>query len=188
MPRSISTATATLSTNTQQHFQHLFFGRFLAPDGVTVEDLALTDCTHNLEYGSVTYLAAGPLLSFESVQESLDQRVSDMSFQLSGLDSTLLTILKDYNLTGDPVSLYRVWLDSSGAIAGAVTLFEGKSDGGQYVQQGDQIGITLNASDYFADFNRVAGRRCNPNDMREFFPTDDSMNFVANLQTKVIKW
>ena len=187
MPRTISTATATLSTGVQQHFQHLFFGRFIAPDG-SFEDLAITDNTYDLVYGSVTYLAAGGLLSFDTVAEALDQRVSDMTFQLTGLDVTAMQVALNYNLVGDAVSLYRVWLDATGAIAGAVTLFEGKSNGGQIVQTGDTVQITLNASDFFADFNRVAGRRCNPNDMREFFPGDDSMNFVALSQNRVINW
>lgn len=144
----------------------------------------------NLVFGGNTYLGTGNLGTIGPVKESGDEiRANAITFQLSGIPSSLLSTALGTQYQGRPAKLWLGFLDSAGAlIADPVLIFDGRMDVMDIDEGPDISTIIVTAESRLADLNRPRIRRYTNEDQEQLFSGDKGLEFVPALQNKEIIW
>lgn len=78
--------------------------------------IRFTTGPHNVDWGGVTWSAAGGAMQFEAVSETPDPSGQRLKIILDGVNLTAIAALLAQNYIGRLGTLYRGYLDSAGAI------------------------------------------------------------------------
>lgn len=134
-----------------------------------------------------TWTGAGHLLSMSQVEETTQVTAPGAVFKLSGLPSSILTLVAGENYQGRVVKQYLGFLDSSGAVV--VDPYEMRRyliDVMTDEEDGETATITLSAENALADLRRPVERRYTPEDQKLVSATDTFFDYVADLQDRPI--
>jgi len=159
---------------------HLFELQFDVADGGT---LYLTDSYRAISYGGNSYSAAGHLLSFSSLTESAELRITDLRAQLSGVDQTMIAQVLNKQYLDRHLVIYKAFFDvaTQALIVDPIAIHNGRMD--EPLIQEDPVSgssvVQITSHDQFADFERRSGRHTNPADQNLYFPTDRAFDLVA---------
>lgn len=142
---------------------------------------------------SESYTALGQLLSITDTTNELRASSQDISIGISGIPSANITDILNNKVKGSNIKIYRAFFDpTTGQILaitgnpaqkfqGVVSNFDISDD----LESGDQTGtvtLTLTCTSVVDLLNnKVTGRRTNPIDQKQFYPTDVSMDHVLAL-------
>jgi len=148
----------------------------------------LTDYRHDLVDGSVTYQASSYLLGMGDVSESTEAQIGSINIELSGVGPSYISILLTENYIDRKVTIKRVLLDDSGVIIGnSFVIYEGRIDGFNIEDSGNDSVVRVAVASHWADFARINGRRTNNNSQQAVFDGDLGMEFASEI-IKDIKW
>jgi hypothetical protein len=156
--------------------------------------LTFSDYTRSVTIGSDTYVAIGNMLGITSSTSELKATNSDLTITVSGVPNNSLRELIYSRLKGSRVTVYRGFFD---AATGAVLTGDITNPVGRF--RGFITNISVN-EEYDLDAktatntislmcssildvlaNTGSGRRTNPEDQKELYPSDISMDRVPNL-------
>lgn len=157
-----------------------------APYDITVDT---NIASMGIGQGVQTFTALGPFLQFGNVDESADFQINSVTITLGGVRDTDLALFLDNQYLDQPIKIFRVWYDGSGAmIDDPVMIFDGRIDK-PVISDDPESGITIGcaASSQWVDYERRAGRHTNPSEQVYFFPGDTGFKF-ANIAIKELKW
>ena len=148
----------------------------------------VTDYFHDIEYNSNTYSASSHLLEIGSPRETRDLNVNTLNIRLSGVEQSYISIVLNQDWINKSVTIYRAVIDTDGTIIGdPINIFQGLITQFEISEDANSVDVDLQAASHWADFEKTAGRLTNDNRQKQFFPTDDGMNFAAQT-VKDIKW
>lgn len=158
-----------------------------------VEDLGVL-CFSNyykdFVIGSDNYNALGSLMNLSDTTSELKLSDKEITITLSGIPTTNIDSVLDYNMKGSSVEIYRgIFNAQTGAsIVSPVGKFKGLVNNfalQEEYQEGSKdssVTILLTCTSIVGTLRKKrAGRFTNPTDHRRFFPTDAGMDRVPNL-------
>lgn len=164
---------------------------FVRIDVPEYEVLTFSNYNRPLELNGTTYTGLGQLMGITDTSSELRVSGGELTITISGLADTNISDILTYRFKGSAVTVIRGIFDPATGqllpIAGNPT---GKFQGivNNYSLNEDWSGqdatntISLMCTSTIGVLsNKISGRRTNPIDERELYPTDASMDRVPNL-------
>ena len=165
---------------------------------ITTGHTSLGDLTFSNYYRALTingdsYTGLGSLMSVGDTTSELKLSASEINVGISGINTTNMTDVLTYNLKGAPIIIYRGIFNATTGVLLSITgnpaiKFKGIINNfgfSEDFEEGSKDStVTINfacTSEIGIIQNRVSGRRTNPEDQRDWYPTDASMDRVPNL-------
>lgn len=140
----------------------------------------------DLSFNGFTWTGTGHLLAISPITETAETKQSGMSFVLSGVPSSILSLVEGEDYQGRTLRIYLAMRTAAGAlVASPYESRRLRMDTMEDVEDGDTATITLTAQDETA-FERPVERRYTNEDQHLDFPNDDFFEFVPDLQEKEI--
>ena len=183
MPRGATTAVLNEIANTVNQPFNLVEIQFTTP-------LFFTDADRDVTWNSKTFLANGNLTGIGNIDEDIELRIGSISITLSGVALANISTALTEDYIGKKLLIYKAFMLNGSLVVDPFTL-------GQYVISGMSISesyggngtasVSWTASSYWADFQRVGGRRTNSDDQQVHFPNDFGLEF-APLIIKDVHW
>lgn len=186
MARSTATITSELQKDSQQAF-HLVELHF---DDSIWDDVFLTDNFYDVELNTPTqsavktFSAVGGLLGFQSITETTQLAVNNISISLSGIDSTANGII--VNLLRSPIINKRVVVYRSFGVtsntdtAKTYMIFDGNVKGFSIEEKDDDSSITVDVATHWANFEQKNGRITNSTTQKETVKYGTSNKFSSD--------
>jgi hypothetical protein len=140
-------------------------------------------------YNSNTYTGTGNLLRVSEITETQKLEARGLSFELSGMPSSIISIALSEDYQDRPISMLFAPLDATGAaIADPYTYFKGKADVMAIDEGAETATITMTAESDLISLNRPSERRRTPEDHKIDYSADTFFDTVAALQDLQIVW
>ena len=141
-----------------------------------------------LIYAGNTYQGVGTLGSIGTITEGTSVQANGTTVTLSGIDPTLYgDCMEDIQL-GASAKLRFALLSQSTIIGAPALIFSGLVDQPTVSEGSDTISITLNLETRMTNLQRPRMSRYSSADQRIKFPTDNSMQFVEQLNDVALRW
>ena len=155
--------------------------------------LTFSDYYKEYTLGGTIYQGLGELLSITDTTSSLRATGQELTFSISGIPEGNVADVLTKKIKGSQLTVYRAFFDSNtGAILNIPSNPVGKFKGviSNYtitddLEEGARTGsftitfVATNVVDLLN--NKVTGRRTNPIDEKQFFPTDESFDRIPAL-------
>jgi len=141
---------------------------------------------------SQTYLGLGNLVTISQVSESADTKANGIKIVASGLNTDILSTAFNQTQQGVVVNVYfGVLTTTSNAQAIVDTpyeIFSGFVDTVTINEQGETSAISFDIESKLISLERPLDLRYTDQDQKHFFPNDKGLEFVDDIQDKVIAW
>jgi len=152
-------------------------------------DLDLWSGLGNLVYGGDTYIGTGDLMAISSVKESEELTANGVTFTVSGIKQSLVSLARDEPYQGRKITLYLGAFDENAdIISSPVILFSGFMDVMSISDSGETSTITIAAENKLIAFDRSSVRRFTAEDQKIDHPTDKGFEFVSKIAQQEIIW
>ena len=138
--------------------------------------------------GSETFNGAGDLAQISAVEESADIASSGITFTLSGLNSSLISLVLSENYQGRNATLYLGMISSGSVVANPYILFRGFMDTMNINDSGETAIIEVKAENRLVALQKAKIRRYTNEDQKLIDSTDKGFSFINDLQDKTITW
>ncbi len=149
--------------------------------------------------GGNSYTALGSLVGLSDIQDELRVSNGDVGVVFSGIptDQDYVSLVLNSKIKGAPIEIMRGFVDSDGELEGGVayTRFKGIIINTAISETRPMFGedtfhtVTLQCSNINSILeNKISGRKTNQTSMHQFFPTDDSFNRTAILQSTAFEF
>ena len=152
---------------------------------------ALRVCTHhqNVSWNAQAWTGLGDFGQVTPVKESSGVRANGLSFQLSGIPSSLIAEVIGLRSRGRVCTLWLGFYNSSGTlIADPFQLWSGRMDQPVITDSGDKSDVTVSAESRLIELQRARETRYTDETQQNLYPGDLGCEFVASLQEKEIMW
>jgi len=181
MSRNLNAATSAIIGNQDLQIFHLITFYFTTT-------FRLTDFAHDINYdfglGTETFLSTGRLASTSSFTEEMQLANPSISLVLTGANSADISLALTENFNNKRVVIRRGFYDSSGdtadinIIADPFIVFDGRVDSYAIMDdpQSGEGTVTWKIASHWADWEKVAGRKCNNQNAQLFFPNEEGFS------------
>ncbi|MBL19151.1 MAG: hypothetical protein CMC82_04910 [Flavobacteriaceae bacterium] len=146
----------------------------------------------DLTINSETYTGAGTLLAISDIEDSNDLKSSGVTFNLSGMNPTVLGYALNENLQNRNITMLMAFISAgTDHVEGFMTLYKGRMISSQ-IQDNTQAGIsiTLTTENRLIDLDRPSNFRYTKESQVALNPstTDTGFDAVDKLQDTEISW
>lgn len=157
------------------------------------ETLTFSDYYKTYTLSGTSYQGLGQLLSITDTTSNLRAASNELTFSISGIPEGNVADVLTKKIKGSPLTVKRAFFDSStgellniagnpaGKFKGVISNYTITDD----LDEGSRDGtftITFVATSVIDLLNnKVTGRRTNPIDQKEFYPTDESFDRIPSL-------
>lgn len=156
----------------------------------------------NLPYviDSETYTPLGQLLNISEASNELRSIPGEMSITISGIPNTIIGEFLDQRIKGSSIQVYRALFNAVSATPLAISgnpagRFQGIVNNFSIDESFDSASLTASStilltctSSVELLSNKISGRRTNPIDQNQLYPTDRSMDRVLKLSKSNLNW
>lgn len=143
----------------------------------------------SLEFNGNTYIGSGNLLSFDRVEETKEIQATGIRFQLSGINTGLISVALSENYQGRKIDVHFGLMANDGSIIPSpVRIFSGSADVLEIEEGGTTSRLVLSAESDLISLRRATERRRTPEDQRQNFQGDSFFDYVASLKSQDIVW
>jgi hypothetical protein len=140
-------------------------------------------------WNSQTWLGLGALGSVSTIEEGSTIEAKGISLTLSGIDSSLLSLVMGEFQVGLPAIVRLGLFDDNGAlIDDPIIAWAGRMDQPTIDVDGQTMTITINCENRLVEMNVAVDRRYTNDDQQLDFPGDRGMEFVNSIQDITIYW
>lgn len=162
----------------------------LAKVATTGGDVRAWTGVGDLTFNSEVYVGTGLLGAISDIQESSDLQANGVTFTLSGIPSTMISLALNQVRQGMNAQIWFGALDlTTGALVSApYELFTGFTDVPSIDEGGETASISVTAENRLIDLNRARARRYTGEDQAITYPADLGFEFVPALQDREIIW
>lgn len=166
---------------------------FITLDIPNYEVLTFSDYHKTFTLSGTTYQGLGQLLSITDTTSNLRAASNELTFSISGIPEGNVADVLTQKIKGSPLTVKRAFFDSTtgelldipdnpvGKFKGVISNYTITDD----LDEGDRDGtftITFVATSVIDLLNnKVSGRRTNPIDQKQFYPTDESFDRIPSL-------
>ena len=152
-------------------------------------ELNLWSGVGDLSYGGETYLGVGDLLGISEIKESSDISATGMNISLTGVKSSLVSVAKNHEYQGRPLTVRLGAFDPSGnLVADPIIIFSGFMDTMTIAEAGEYSTISIAVENKLIAFEKTKIRRYTAEDQKIDHPTDKGFEFVTAIVEKEIIW
>lgn len=178
----------SLDLSAYDSIQTALFCKVVVPDYTT---LTFSNYSRNLTIDGTTYTGLGQLLEVTDSTSELRASANELTVTISGIPTQNITDLLTYRFKGSSITVIRAVFDPvtgqlldiagnpAGRFQGIINNFGINED-----WSGQDASTTVSfvcTSTVGVLINKVAGRKTNSQDQKKFYPTDLSMDRVAQL-------
>lgn len=143
----------------------------------------------NLTLNGETFVGAGALLGISDYEETANVEAKGLTFSLSGIESSILSLALGEPYQGRVCNLYLGAVDDAGAlVSDPYTLFSGLMDTMTIEEAGETCTVAVSAESRMVLLTRAKERRYTHQDQQAEYPDDLGLEFVAALQDRQIVW
>ena len=143
----------------------------------------------DIVFNGDTYTGLGHLLGISAIEETQKLQANGVSFSLSGIPSTLVSIALQEDYQGRAITAWFAVLNrETETIIGDYRLFSGQMDVMEISDDGEKSTITIRAESDLIDLREAKERRYTPEDQKIDYPDDKGMDFVPTIQEIEIVW
>lgn len=143
----------------------------------------------DLSYGGNTFTGTGNLGDVSIVSETTDMRPTGATLKLSGVSSSLISIMLSEHYQGRSATIRYAVFDVNWAMVEALTVFAGRMDVMRLVDAGELVEITLTVEHRMIAFDRPQEVYFYTHvDQQRLYSGDLGLEFVAPLADKTIYW
>lgn len=136
-----------------------------------------------LTYDSEIYTGAGDLIQMNRVDETQSLTANNVSFELSGIPSSLVSIALAEDYQGRVIKAWFGVLDDDfSLIADPYQIFSGYMDTMQIEDDGVNSKIRVNCESELLILKESKERRYTPEDQKQDYPSDLGLDFVPLIQ------
>lgn len=142
------------------------------------------------DFGGETYTGFGDLGTISLVSESVEQRPSSATIELSGIPGTVDMVAKaeSENVLGREISIWLGFLDDNYVlIADPILVFRGLMDT-MPIQIDKTLTVGVTAENRLVDWDRARIRRFTNADHQLRYPADDGFEFVSDSIEREVIW
>lgn len=184
MTRSMEAAVSTAAQQTDIRAALLAYFAFSSGD------VRAWSGTGDLSFSGDTYQGVGNLGRISRVEETVDIRAAGLTFELSGVPSSLISIALDDNYQGRTCTLWMGLFDTDNAlIADPFVLFQGRMDTMEIEDGGKTAIIRLTAENRLIDLTRLDSvPYYTQADQAQLYGNDRGLEYVPAMQEAVIVW
>lgn len=138
----------------------------------------------------VDWVGTGLLLSSSQVEETSEIRAAGVQIGLSGIPSSMLSIVLAEDYQGRPGRMYLGAFNvATGAlIADPLLVFEGRIDTMPISESGETAQVVASLESRLIRLEKAARRRYTAADQRFDYPDDAGLDFVSAIQDVQIVW
>lgn len=167
--------------------------RVESTDPFTSQTFRFSDSLYPLTINSETYIGLNDFVAISSTRSELRSSTAPITVTIAGIPNTNIKQVVNSRIKGSKISIYRVVYDAityqtlaidgnpAGRFFGYVSNYT-ISEEYDFLNKTATNTIELICSSIQEVLeNKLAGRKCNPNSMKSFYPTDVSMDRVPNL-------
>lgn len=148
----------------------------------------INSLAHHVTWDGETWLGGGDLARVSAAEEGEEIQAYGMTFTLSGVKPSLLSIALNEDIQGRSVRMWLAAFDSTyQVIADPYLVYRGRMDTMRVVA-GSEATIQLTCEGRLADFARARVRRYNSEDQQMVYPTDRFFDYVPGLVDKTLYW
>jgi len=141
---------------------------------------------------SETYTGLGNLIGVSRVEESEELKATGIELSLSGVPSSLLGTMLTDSYQGSPVTVFMGFLSENSTgdtiIADPFTIYKGQADTMNIADGGSELVVSLKVENRIIALEERRNRRYTEEDQKIDQSSDDSLRFIAGLQSKEISW
>tara|TARA_R110000744_G_scaffold138706_6_gene249572 strand:+ start:11780 stop:12418 length:639 start_codon:yes stop_codon:yes gene_type:complete len=135
------------------------------------------------------YEGAGTLLAISDIEDSKELKSSGVSFNLSGMDTTLLNYALTENYQNRPIIMYMAFISGgTNHVDGVMTVYSGRMI---QIRVGDSASgstIAINSENRLIDLMRPSNIRYTNESQQSLYAGDTSLNEVAAIQDMKLMW
>jgi hypothetical protein len=145
----------------------------------------------DLVINSETYTGAGTLLAVSDIEDSNDLRSAGVTFQLSGMDATVLGYAVSENYQNRPITLFLAFVSGgTDHVDGVMTLYKGRMTSTSITDSpSDGVMITLITENRLLDLERPCNYRYTKESQVALHGAGDTgFDAVEKLQDTEIMW
>ncbi|MGH6719545.1 MAG: hypothetical protein ACREER_09530 [Alphaproteobacteria bacterium] len=188
--RSLTAAVTTETTAAAA--KAALFARFNFDSGTTYLWSGIGEIT-TAALGSLpaaTWTGAGTLGAVSAIEEASELRAVGLTFTLSGVPSSLLSIALGEHYQGRAATVWLAFFDAAWVmVADPVQVFAGRMDVMEIAEGGATATIRVSAENRLIDLERNDRvRHYTPDDQKADFPGDLGLDYVPKMIEKVIYW
>lgn len=142
-----------------------------------------------ITYAGLTYAGLGELGSVSPIEETTDVRANGVSFQLSGVPSSLISTAMGDSYHGRAVKLYFGALSPTMAlVVNPYQVFSGRMDAVEIDDGPETATIRISAESSLIDLQRNRERRFTHEDQQIMFPGDLGLQYMPTAQSTPFLW
>ena len=142
----------------------------------------------DIAWGGDTYSGVGTIGAIGTVTEDSELGRNPLTLTLSGLPTSLISILFNEQYQGRLATVYLGYQDANGVlVADPVILHRGLMDSPVF-QQDSSLNVSLNVESRFARWDQPLIRRYNNADQQSLYPGDKGLEFVTQATDQQIAW
>tara|TARA_R100000773_G_scaffold22815_1_gene20094 strand:+ start:4131 stop:4787 length:657 start_codon:yes stop_codon:yes gene_type:complete len=142
-----------------------------------------------LTINSENYEGAGTLLAISEIEDTKELKSSGVTFQLSGMDSTVLGFALSENYQNRPITLFMAFTSGgTNNVDGFLTLYSGRMTQADITDTSEGATITLNTENRLIDLSRPCNLRYTNESQEHLFAGDTSLNQIHKVTQMQIFW
>jgi hypothetical protein len=157
------------------------------------ETLRFSDINRPITVDSASYTGLGKLLTITSSSSEIRATTSEISITISGIPNTSISEIVNSRIKGSKITIVRGIINTStgqllsisgnpvGRYVGLITNYSLNEEYDFETKQASNTIVMTASSILDVLGNTSAGRRTNKEDMRKFYPSDESFDNVTKL-------
>ena len=143
----------------------------------------------NLVVNGEIYEGAGTLLAISEIDDTRELKSAGVTFQLSGMDATVLGYALSENYQNRPISLFMVFTSGgTNNVDGYMTLYKGRMIQADIRDSTQGATITLQTENRLIDLRRPSNIRYTKQSQQYLYDGDTSLDQVAKVAQMTISW
>ena len=143
----------------------------------------------DFSWDSKTWSGVGDLGSISVITETTDVKAAGVTLALSGIPSSIVSLVLSDDYHGRPVTIWIGLFDSAWAvIANPYEVFGGKMDVCEIDERGEEATVKIYCENSLVDLKKARTRRYTDVDQQGEFSGDKFFEFVPDIQDKTILW
>lgn len=142
-----------------------------------------------LDYGGNEYYGMGSIGSVTPIESDTEIKVSEVTFQLSGVDADMIEGLSE-SVKGREAQVYDIWLDDNYRVIYRDLILEARLDYQTYSVDPDSGKATINlmgVSGFFHLLNR-SGAKVSPEEAKAIYPDETGFDEMHLQQDQQLIW
>lgn len=182
MSRELTAAVTAAVTSDLVRLCRLFYADFESGP------IYLHDGVGTITWDGNDYGGVGTYGGISGTEEDSEQSASQVTFTLSGIDPSMISIALGEHYQGRDIISYLGYMNADGQlILDPIIEFKGKMDN-MNITIGNTATIELRAVDERADWDRPRVGRWNNADQQARYPGDKGLEFAEETNNKEIRW